>query len=274
MASYVKNSLFIRNLSPHVTEKALRELFKPIDDIERISFRAFPNQNHQFFAQIDFKSSKGVTDGTKLNGTKIMGVECLIGVIDPINSKLQDQLALEDTLANRIGFKPASTSTMVNDIEQPQGVQAEYFKQQKEARDDTIFRTAHMTGFLKGVTEEVLTKFCSHFGEVIKLRIEEPEEGEPFAIIEFKERGAAHVVKTQREYLVDGRIMKFSESKTMVDDIGFTEQAVHFQAPVFDTLNMRAVLAQQGQLNAKLSKVREAAMSIFTGEGALHANDT
>mmetsp|Transcript_19902 Transcript_19902/g.37433 ORF Transcript_19902/g.37433 Transcript_19902/m.37433 type:complete len:862 (-) Transcript_19902:60-2645(-) len=262
MASYVKNSLFIRNLSPNVTEKALRELFTPIDAIERISFRAFPNQNHQFFAQIDFKSSKGVTDGTKLNGTKIMGVECLIGVIDPVTSKLQLQLENEAASA-KIGGAP-STSTMVGDIEQPQGVQAEYFKRQKEAREDTIFRTAHMTGFQKGVTEEVLLKFCSHFGEVLNLRIEEPEQGDPFAIIEFKEKGAAHVVKTQREYLVDGRILKFSESKTMVDDVSFTEQAVHFQAPVFDTLNMRAVLAQQGQLNAKLSKVREAAMSIFT----------
>merc|ERR1712187_939137 len=82
------------------------------------------------------------------------------------------------------------------------------------------------------------------------------------ALVEFKERGPAHVVKTQKTYEADGKILSFSESKTMVNAMDFAEKSVHFQAPIFDYMNMKAVLAQQGHLSQKLAKVREAAMSI------------
>merc|ERR1711865_713143 len=108
-----------------------------------------------------------------------------------------------------------------------------------------------MTGFKPGVTEEALRLFCAHFGEVECVRVEEPEGLEPFALVEFKERGPAHVVKTQKSYEVDGKVVSFTESQTMVNQIGFAEKSVHFQQPIFDYLNMKAVLAQQVHLSQK-----------------------
>merc|ERR1712000_10310 len=144
------------NLSPNVTESILREVFAQCDEIENVVFRAFPNQNSQFFAQIDFKTSKGVTEGTQLNGTSILGTACLVGVIDPLASKIHQDMENQKTreksaLAKEGGGGPTASSIYGEGYDAPQGVQAEYFKQQKEAMEDQQYRTVHITGFKDGV---------------------------------------------------------------------------------------------------------------------------
>jgi len=271
MAYSVKNSLFVRNLSPNVTEGILREVFGGCDEIDAVIFRAFPNKDNQFFAQIDFKSSKGITEGTQLNGTAIMGTQCLVGVIDPLAAKNQqdeEKLKLQKEMALQKAHGGLSAEQIAAENLRQENEEAQYFKRQKEEMDDQGFRTVHLTGFKEGVTEEALRMFCEHFGEVNSCRVEEPEGQEPFALIEFTERGPAHVVKTQKSYEVDGRIITFSEAKVMVEAQKFAEKTVHFQQPIFDTMNMRAVLNQQQHLSQKLAKVREAAMAIKIGEKA------
>lgn len=262
MAFSVKNSLFVRNLSPNVTESILREVFSSEDEIENVVFRAFPNQNNQFFAQIDFKTSLGVTSGVSLNGTSILGTACLVGVIDPLAGKMHQDMEMQKQRVKSYEVALKADETAKDAEEEKKGVEAEYYKRQKEEMEDQAYRTCHISGFDTGVTEEALKMFCEHFGDVEGVRVEEPEGLEPFALVEFKERGPAHVVKTQKEYEVDGKIVNFTDAKTMVNDVTFTEKTVHFQQPIFDAMNMQAVLSQQGHLNAKLAKVREAAMSI------------
>merc|ERR1711957_828082 len=96
------------------------------------------------------------------------------------------------------------------------------------------------------VKDEGLKKMCGHFGEVLTCRIDTDPFGKVFGLVEFKEKGPAHVCKAQREFFVHGRILTFSESKTMVDVVSFTEKNVHFQDTVFDALNLRTAMAQQG----------------------------
>mmetsp|Transcript_64090 Transcript_64090/g.169857 ORF Transcript_64090/g.169857 Transcript_64090/m.169857 type:complete len:463 (-) Transcript_64090:51-1439(-) len=256
MAYSVKNSLFVRNLSPQVTESIMREIFGPCDEIDQILFRAFPGSNTQFFAQIDFKSSKGVAEGSKLNSTAICGVQVLCSVIDPIAAKLMPQLQQQQAILD-------SPLGSIYGAAEPQGVQAEYFKKQREIAEDQRFRTVHVAGLARGTSEESLGTVCGHFGEVEALRIDEDDNGETFALVEFKEQGPAHVCKGQRQFVVDGRVLVFSDAKTMVDVTAFAEKNVHFQTPIFDAFNMRQVLATQGHLSSKLAQVRAAAKEIF-----------
>jgi hypothetical protein len=272
----VKNSLYVRNLSPNVTEGVLREVFGQIDDIVDVTFRAFPNSNNQFFAQIDFASSKGVAQGSRLNGTPIMGAACQVGVIDPLAAKVHQDMEQAKYKAGKLGIEaPASASAATaEELAAKEALsKEEYVKQQKEAMEDQSYRTVHMTGFDPGVSNDALKAFCEHFGEVVSCRVEEPESMAPFALVEFRERGPANVVKLQKTYEVDGRIVTFDEAKTMVDASGFAEQSVHFQLPIYDFMAMKQVLATQGQLNAKLAKVREAALSMKIGQSAGDKDD-
>eukprot|EP00439_Symbiodinium_sp_Y106_P077573 s611_g16.t1 len=92
--SYLANSLFVRNLSPQVTETVIREVFSSCDEIVKVSFKPYPNNETQFFAQVDFKTSMGVSEGSKLTGTKILGCACSCSVIDPIRQADQARQAL------------------------------------------------------------------------------------------------------------------------------------------------------------------------------------
>merc|ERR1719401_317419 len=109
---------------------------------------------------------------------------------------------------------------------------------------------------------------CQNFGEVNQLRLDTDGQGETFALVEFQEKGPAHVCKTQHKYRVDGRFLLFTESKTMVDAESLAEKTVQFQAPLLDAHNMRQVLTQQIVLSDKLAKVRAAAEELMKPEEA------
>jgi len=77
------NSVFIKNLSPLVTEEHIRTTFSVCDEILAVEFKQFPGST-QRYCQVDFKSSTGVTSATNLNGTPLLGVAMVITVIDPM----------------------------------------------------------------------------------------------------------------------------------------------------------------------------------------------
>jgi len=145
---------------------------------------------------------------------------------------------------------------------EPKGVQAEYFRRFKEAEEDKRLRTVHIAGLAKEATEEDVRLLCKQFGDVEALRMDKDNDGECFALVEFKERGSAQVVKRQEKYLVEERVIIFTEAKTMVDTTSFAEQSVQFNQPAFDQKTMKVVLAYQCNLNPKLAKARVAALQI------------
>lgn len=257
MAFAARNSLYVRHLSPKITEALLRETFGQCDDIERVLFRSFQGRNAEFFAQIDFKSSKGVLEGHKISGTKILGQIVEVSVMDPGSKDMGKQMwAAQRPWESQPDDQPEAPA-------EPQGVQAEAFRKFKEAEEDKRLRTVHLCGLDNDVTEENIRILCGQFGQVEAIRIDKDSEGEMFALIEFKEKGPATSVKLTSQFKVDGKIVTFSEAKTMVDTKSFAEQSVHFNQPAFDPTTLRAVLAYQSHLNPKLAKARMAAAEIL-----------
>lgn len=249
LVDYAKNSLFVRNLSPQVSELILREVFAQCDGIDKVTFRAYPNSNSQFYAQVDFATSKGVAEGSRLSGVPILGVPCEIGVIDPIATAHQMRIAA------------AAGGEQVVELEEVR-THEELNKRITEAAEDQRMRTVHVAGLAATTTEESLRRFCKNFGEVERLRVDKDVHGVTFGLVEFRERGPAHICKMQQHFLVDGLVLRCAEAKTMVDESVFTEQIVQFQAPILDAMNMRQVLSQEFELNNKLEQVRAAALEL------------
>jgi len=247
---YLKNTLFVRNLSVQVNEAVLREVFGECDEIVKVSFKPFPGSQSQFFAVLDFATSKGVAEGSKLSGSSILGVPCACSVIDPIEA-----------------MKSSPGSYSVEGVPDQGAMDAEYIKRLREAHDDHRFRTVHVAGLPDDANPEGLRRLCANFGEVECVRMDKDETGAGFGLVEFKERGPAAVCKKQREFLVDGQVLQFLEAKALVNEVDFAEKGVHFQSVIHDAYNMRSVVAQGGGLAEKLEAVRLAALSLFGQEG-------
>lgn len=257
MAFAARNSVYIRNLSPQVTEDVIRETFATCDAIERVLFRSFQGRTTEFFAQLDFATSKGVLEAHQMSGTKLLGQPVEISVMDPGSKDMGRKMwNVQKSWESVPEDQEETTST------EPQGVQAEYFRRFKEAEEDKRLRTVHIAGLAKEATEEDVRVICKQFGQVEALRMDKDNDGESFALVEFKERGSAQVVKRQEKYLVEERVLVFTEAKTMVDTTTFAEQSVQFNQPAFDPTTMKVVLAYQCHLNPKLAKARVAALQI------------
>eukprot|EP00401_Gymnodinium_catenatum_P002504 CAMPEP_0117545378 /NCGR_PEP_ID=MMETSP0784-20121206/46063_1 /TAXON_ID=39447 /ORGANISM="" /LENGTH=928 /DNA_ID=CAMNT_0005342221 /DNA_START=45 /DNA_END=2828 /DNA_ORIENTATION=+ len=251
-----KNTLFVRNLSQQVSEQVIRDIFGGCDDIEQVLFRSYPHRANEIFAQIDFKTPKGVMEGHQLSGTSILGVPCEVSVIDPGTKDLMKNLLLQQASQEQPPAESEGAS-------EPQGVQAEYMKKYRLAVEDKRLRTVHIAGIEKGVTEEQVRFLCGNFGEVEAARVDEDGEGQAFALVEFKEQEPAHVCKVRHKFLVDGRVVTFTESRTLVNTTEFAERSVHFQTPVFDANNFQAIELKQTRLNSKLAKAMKAANELF-----------
>eukprot|EP00933_Yihiella_yeosuensis_P037675 TRINITY_DN3165_c4_g1_i1.p1 TRINITY_DN3165_c4_g1~~TRINITY_DN3165_c4_g1_i1.p1 ORF type:complete len:504 (+),score=176.13 TRINITY_DN3165_c4_g1_i1:136-1647(+) len=249
----VKNSLYVRNLSPAVTESVLRETFGHLDGIEKVTFKPYPSNESQFFAQIDFATSKGVAEGSQLSGTAILGVSCICGVIDPIAAAEQGRKQLIDNLQEE-----GKDDLAAQDLE----IQAEQARKAKEIAEELRLRTVHVAGLAKDSKEDGLRRLCESFGEVDKIKVDEDGQGNTYALVEFKEQRVAHVVKMQKQFLVDERVLFFTEAKSHVDNCNVEEMTVQFQAPIIDAMNMKNVLSSDGLLNEKLQKVKAAAAAL------------
>eukprot|EP00929_Paragymnodinium_shiwhaense_P108839 TRINITY_DN75186_c0_g1_i1.p1 TRINITY_DN75186_c0_g1~~TRINITY_DN75186_c0_g1_i1.p1 ORF type:complete len:518 (-),score=167.71 TRINITY_DN75186_c0_g1_i1:78-1631(-) len=247
MAHLMKNSLYVRNLSPHVSEMTLREYFGDCDAIEKVLFKPYPNNSAQFFAQIDFKTSKGPVEGSKLSGTNIMGVECACGVIDPT-----------ELLAKQPQAKEGDDFVATDDV-----MAEELKRRQMEEEEDVRFRTIHVAGLSDDITEEKLKGLMNNFGVVADLRLVRQEEQAPFGLVEFAERGPAHVAKVRKHFTVDGKLIEITEAKTFVNESTLQERNVFVQNPLLDAMNMSTTIAEKDDLKDKLAKVRSAANKLF-----------
>eukprot|EP00930_Biecheleria_cincta_P006911 TRINITY_DN108016_c0_g1_i1.p1 TRINITY_DN108016_c0_g1~~TRINITY_DN108016_c0_g1_i1.p1 ORF type:complete len:558 (-),score=146.60 TRINITY_DN108016_c0_g1_i1:105-1778(-) len=255
---YTRNSLFVRNLSPNVTESVLREVFERCDEIEKVTFKPYPGNEKQFFARIDFKTSAGVAEGSKLSGSAILGVVCTCGVIDPIQqAESGRQLALQS--------QSLETTTQEEQADQEFEIRADHLRKAKEAAEHNRLRTCHIAGLGADFKVEKLKRLCEGFGQVEMLRIDKDSAGLPFGLVEFADEKVAHVVKMTRQFLVEDRVLVFTEAKSHVDNARIEEMTVEFQAPIIDAMNMRTVLSQQTELADKLAKVKAAATELMSG---------
>ncbi|CAK9040225.1 Hypothetical protein (Fragment) [Durusdinium trenchii] len=144
-------------------------------------------------------------------------------------------------------------------------MQAEHVRKAKEAAEELRLRTCHIAGLAEDIKEESIRKLCEGFGEVETLRIDTATDGQTFGLVEFKETKVAHVVKMQRSFLVEDRVLVFTEAKSHVDNAKVEEMTVQFQAPIIDAMNMRSVLAQQVPLAEKLAKAHLGLLELGLG---------
>merc|ERR1712187_425227 len=177
-----------------------------------------------------------------------MGVSCMCGVVDPV--QLQSMPSVKE----------------IDQSEIEGAMKKEYERRQKEAEEDQRFRTVHIANIPADTTESNIRMLCTNFGEIEDLRLN-ANHAEPHAIVEFKERGPAHVAKIQGEFCVDGRVITFTESKVFVDETTNQEKNVHFQNVLLDAMNMRQVLMTEEDMKEKISKVRKAAAGMFRKPG-------
>ncbi|CAJ1367522.1 unnamed protein product [Effrenium voratum] len=133
-------------------------------------------------------------------------------------------------------------------------VKAEHLRKAKEAAEEFRLRTCHIAGLAEDTKKDIVRSLCEGFGEVENLRIDTAADGTTFGLVEFKEIKVAHVVKMQRSFLVEDRVLVFTEAKSHVDNAKVQEMMVQFQAPIIDAMEMRSVLAQQVPLAEKLAK--------------------
>jgi len=246
----MKNTLYVRNLSPNISEGVLREVFSQCDEIEEITFRPFSTTKTEFFAQIDFKTSKGVTEGVRLSGVEILGVACAAGVLNPAEKSQGKEEEFDDLTVKLLS---------------PEELQKEYLKRLTKAEEEQRLRTVHIAGLERtegGVDPDALRGMCtSSFGEVKNLRIDSDANGAAFALVEFADQGAAQVCKLQKKFLVDGQVWTFTEAQTMVDEASALERSVHFEAPVINAVDQRTMI-EQTHLGSKLKQVMAAARQI------------
>lgn len=255
-----RNTVFVRHLSPQVSERTVRGIFGQCDDIQQVLFRAFPGRATEYYAQIDFKSSKGVVEGHKLSGTPILGVTCQVSVMDPGSKDLLRKVYE----TGKQGAQPEEIEAP--SMAEPQGVQLEYIRRYRELAEAKRLRTVHVSGLELGDTEENLRALCTRFGEIADLRLDEDEQGKRFALVEFMEAAPAFAATSRQGFVVDGKVIVFTESKTLIDTSSYAEKSVHFQSPVFSPelaqASTQAAICVQNHLTPKLVKARLAAAEI------------
>merc|ERR1719235_460332 len=139
-------------------------------------------------------------------------------------------------------------------------------QRQKQLADDQLYRSVHVAGFKKGTPLNQIIGLCRNFGEAITGRLDYDPNGEPFALVEFREAAQAHACKTQARCFFEGQLVTFSQAKTVVDPALLAEQTVQFENGLMAPMNQRQILATQGHLSSKLAQVQAAASKIFSGE--------
>mmetsp|Transcript_106624 Transcript_106624/g.340201 ORF Transcript_106624/g.340201 Transcript_106624/m.340201 type:complete len:747 (+) Transcript_106624:175-2415(+) len=255
-----RNTIFIKHLSPAVSERVLRQTFQQCDEIEQVQFRAFPGRSVEYYAQIDFKSSRGVIEGHRMSGTPILGVACQVSIMDPGSADLLRRV--HDVQKAQAG---PQEDLRAPSMAEPQGVQLEYMRRYKEQMEAKRMKTVHCAGLAQDDDEEGLRHLCKQFGEVVAIRVDKDGDGKPFALIEFKEYVPARTATSRLGFKVDGKTLVFTESKTLVNAHNYVEQGVHFQRPVFDQQTTQAVF--NCHLNPKLAKAKQAAAELFKKPG-------
>eukprot|EP00446_Apocalathium_sp_SHHI-4_P077546 CAMPEP_0177555106 /NCGR_PEP_ID=MMETSP0369-20130122/68339_1 /TAXON_ID=447022 ORGANISM="Scrippsiella hangoei-like, Strain SHHI-4" /NCGR_SAMPLE_ID=MMETSP0369 /ASSEMBLY_ACC=CAM_ASM_000364 /LENGTH=368 /DNA_ID=CAMNT_0019041173 /DNA_START=38 /DNA_END=1141 /DNA_ORIENTATION=- len=151
-----RNTIFIKHLSPAVSERVLRQTFQQCDEIEQVQFRAFPGRSIEYYAQIDFKSSRGVIEGHRMSGTPILGVACQVSIMDPGSADLLRRV--HDVQKAQAG---PQEDLRAPSMAEPQGVQLEYMRRYKEQMEAKRMKTVHCAGLAEDDDEEGLRHLCN-----------------------------------------------------------------------------------------------------------------
>ncbi|KAL8446292.1 hypothetical protein Emed_005100 [Eimeria media] len=85
-----RNILYVRNLSPLVTEEHLRAIFSHCAELLRVEFKPLPGGGGPLgapgsgrYCELEFADSAGITAASQLNGTELLGLAMQVSVLNP-----------------------------------------------------------------------------------------------------------------------------------------------------------------------------------------------
>lgn len=255
MESASKNTLFVKNLSHGVTERDILEVFGQFDAIDRITFHHFLGKDQEKsvseppFARIDFESSKGVVEGSKVGGLKIRGVPVVVCAVDPNDFADYDHVNMKTKL-----LLPMTRVEVVHSLSQPQVAS-------KSDINMKIAKTIRIKNVMKDMTEAQMSEILdSCFGPAKEVKFREDGEGKRFALAEFEMAKSAMLALKQKKMEVCGTEMEIESSDMLADELKTMEEGLQFnQTSAY--LNgfggiPQAAMSQAMHMDMKLRKVK------------------
>ncbi|SCP05200.1 RNA-binding protein, putative [Plasmodium ovale] len=209
----IANVVYVKNLSPDVSENDIKEKFESCDEIINVDFKNFPGRN-QKYCQIEFKSSEGITKASRLNGETLLNVPMVVTVIEPVlqnqtfNDILNNNNDSEKTANNSIDIRGAllTNSTGSNGVnssnipsnnlllqkqlisEQKKGlVDFQNSLNEKNNKFDVFSKIIYMENIPENYTEEDINRFFENVGKTTSYKLQYNDQKKVHtAFVEFK----------------------------------------------------------------------------------------
>ncbi|SBT44587.1 RNA-binding protein, putative [Plasmodium ovale wallikeri] len=217
----IANVVYVKNLSPDVSENDIKEKFESCDEIINVDFKNFPGRN-QKYCQIEFKSSEGITKASRLNGETLLNVPMVVTVIEPVlqnqtfNDILNNNNDGEKTANNSIDIRGAlltnstssngvNSSNIPSNVQQYQNLQNLLLQKQliseqkkglvdfqnslneKNNKFDVFSKIIYMENIPENYTEEDINRFFENVGKTTSYKLQYNEQKKVHtAFVEFK----------------------------------------------------------------------------------------
>ncbi|KYO01755.1 putative RNA-binding protein [Plasmodium gaboni] len=195
----IANVVYVKNLSSDITEENIREKFGSCDEIINITFKNFPGLN-QKYCQIEFKTSEGITNASRLNGETLLNVPMVVSVIEPIihNTNLNEVSTTESdkNVNSLLDVRNSITSQGVQTLLLQQQAISEQKKRlvdfqnslnEKNNKFDVFSKIVYMENIPEKYDEEDIREFFQNIGNTTSYKLQYNEQKKVHtAFVEFK----------------------------------------------------------------------------------------
>ncbi|ETW44150.1 hypothetical protein PFNF135_01403 [Plasmodium falciparum NF135/5.C10] len=195
----IANVVYVKNLSSDITEENIREKFGSCDEIISITFKNFPGLN-QKYCQIEFKTSEGITNASRLNGESLLNVPMVVSVIEPIinNTNLSELSTTEcdKNVNSLLDVRNSITNQGVQTLLLQKQVISEQKKRlvdfqnslnEKNNKFDVFSKIVYMENIPEKYGEEDIKAFFQNVGNTTSYKLQYNEQKKVHtAFVEFK----------------------------------------------------------------------------------------
>ncbi|SOV77405.1 RNA-binding protein, putative [Plasmodium reichenowi] len=195
----IANVVYVKNLSSDITEENIREKFGSCDEIISITFKNFPGLN-QKYCQIEFKTSEGITNASRLNGETLLNVPMVVSVIEPIihNTNLSELSTTEcdKNVNSLLDVRNSITNQGVQTLLLQKQVISEQKKRlvdfqnslnEKNNKFDVFSKIVYMENIPEKYGEEDIKGFFQNIGNTTSYKLQYNEQKKVHtAFVEFK----------------------------------------------------------------------------------------
>ncbi|KAK2195373.1 bifunctional RNA-binding domain superfamily/RNA recognition motif domain/Nucleotide-binding alpha-beta plait domain superfamily [Babesia duncani] len=224
------NLIYVRNISPDVTEQTIRDFFKECDEIVSIDFKRFEHSSRRYCI-IEFKTSAGITRASLLNGSLMQGCLLEISVTDPtINQDKQ-----KDLESRQYGYRIGNS-----DVE-----------------DDSHSRTIKVSNLPPSFDRIDVYTLFGNIGNIVSCTIE-TSDGIRFALVDFSSAFDANEALRLNGTTVSDHCLKIAKVVARQLDMPMPMHAMNDNNPTGVNEPVRSAV-----MNEKLAKVLEMRERIY-----------